>query len=114
MPKIFPGHCQQITNQHMNLTMGHRCSIIHRSNPKACVDVKNGQKGDQSGVKIISMSCTCFDVQSWFLVLITYNHKTNHQGGFDLFRTTVSHHKVHICGFFLLLYVPLHLVLATR
>ena len=27
----------------MNLMVGHRCSIIHRLNPKDCVDIKNGQ-----------------------------------------------------------------------
>ena len=28
---------------YMNLMAGHWCLIIHQSNPKACVDVKNGQ-----------------------------------------------------------------------
>ena len=29
--------------RHMNLMVGHRCPIIHRLNPKDCVDIKNGQ-----------------------------------------------------------------------
>ena len=42
------------------------------------------------------MSCTHFDVQIWYLFAITYNHKTNHQGGSNLVGTPVSCHKVHM------------------
>ena len=64
---------------YVNLVAGHWCFIIHRLNPETCVDLKKWSvKGDHSGVEIILTSCTHFDVQSQFLFLITYNHKTNH------------------------------------
>ena len=70
-------------------------SIIHRFSHKACVHVKKWSvEGYQSGNEIISTSCTRSDVRSWFSFLMTYNHKTNHQGGSDLWRTLVSNHKV--------------------
>ena len=73
------------------------CPIIHRLNPKAHVNVKKWiVERDQSGVEIISTSCTRSDVRSWFSFYITYNRKTNHQGGSSLFGTPVSCHKVHI------------------
>jgi hypothetical protein len=97
MPKKIPEHYQQITNQHMNLTAGHWCPIIHRSNPKACVDLKNDElKAIKVVLRLIWMSSVRFNVQSWLSISITYNHKTNHQGGSDLFGTPVSHHKVHM------------------
>ena len=44
-----------------------------------CQPQKWSVEGDQSDVHIISTSCTHSDVRSWFLFLIIYNHKTNHQ-----------------------------------
>ena len=40
-------------------------------------------EGDQSDTEIISMSRIRYNVRSWLLFSITYNHKTNHQGGCD-------------------------------
>ena len=42
------------------------------------------------------MSRTRCDVRSWFLFWITYNHKTNHQGGSDIFGTPLSRRKVQL------------------
>lgn len=41
---------------------------------KVRVDVRNAVEGDQNDVEIISTSCTCCDVGSWFIFSITYKH----------------------------------------
>ena len=80
---------------HLNLMAWHQRPIIHRANLKARVDVWNGCliKGDQRNVDFVSTSYTCSYFQSWFLLSITYYHKTNHQESSVLFGTAVSRHK---------------------
>jgi hypothetical protein len=41
-------------------------------------------------------SYTHFEVQSWFLFSVTYNHISNHQRGSDLLGTPMSRHKVQV------------------
>ena len=48
--------------------LGHQCLIIHWSNPlNMCQRQKWSIEDDQSGIEIISTSCTHFDVRSRFL-----------------------------------------------
>ena len=57
---------------------GHWCPIIHRVNPKTHVDVqKQSIEGDQSGAEIISTSCTCSDIRSWFSVIVNHLQPQN-------------------------------------
>lgn len=75
---------------------GHPYSIIHWFSNEARVNVKNVSfEGDRSNVQIISTSWTRSGVEVC-LFSITYKHKTNHQGGSNLFGTPVPRHKVHI------------------
>ena len=62
-------------------------------------------EGDQRNVDFVSTSYTCSYFQSWFLLSITYYHKTNHQESSVLFGTAVSHHKgaFHNCSNYWLL-----------
>ena len=82
----------------MNLMVGHRCPIIHRLNPKDCVDIKNGQlKAIKAALRFSCrhVHALMFEVGFYFWSL-NYNHKTNHKGGSNSFGTPMSRHKVHI------------------
>ena len=84
---------QKIINYcQVSLMAGHRCPIIHQFSCKACVvNVEKGQLKAIKGALRLSrriVHAQMFEV-GLFLFLITYNHKTNRQGGSDLFRPAI-------------------------
>jgi hypothetical protein len=74
--------------KHVNLMAWHWCSIVHQSNPKTCVDVRNGQsQAIKATLRLIRRLIHALFFWSSVMFSIIYNHKTNHQGGFSLFET---------------------------
>ena len=81
---------------HLNLMMGHWCPIIHRLNPKACVNVKNDQL---KAIKVVLRLSQCHVLALMFKVGFYFRSLTITKPmikEIDLFGTLVSRHKVHL------------------